>query len=251
MPVTIGRAAFLGSILREQRLDKNLVQLQMAKELRDKGIHQSDLSKLENNYKDIRTFDLPQRLAILRAYQFSETQIRELNTKFKLELEYVLTPDKHVNARPIEGMVRIRNLGTITAGRVGTSYVSDEIDYVEVPKSSILQLDPDECFQLHVTGDSMTCQDVKKTIPPDSIAIFVRVGPHMKPLEGDIVSVWLEHEDRGVLKIWRKNERYSLLESYNHSHKPIVVDEHNTGIIQGILVSHTVAHGRFAKRGRK
>lgn len=53
---------------------------------------------------------------------------------------------------------------------------------------------------------------------------------------GDIVFVHLQAEDTEVLKIFEPDRGHTILTSYNDTARPIIVDEANPGVVQGIYL---------------
>jgi glycosyltransferase involved in cell wall biosynthesis len=208
------------------------------------GVAQSYISKLEDGNLDVtikNKWQPHKQLALLRAYRLSNEEIMEVSRHFGLQVDLLIQPSHPPIPNPISkgDLVPIRNLGTIQAGLKGLSYASDSYDYVNVLKDDLNGYLPENCYRVTISGDSMVCSDVAQRIAPGTRAIFHSITPKMQPKDGDIVSVWLEHEDIGVIKVFNKNADYIILNSLNKSHRPIILDDHNQGTIQGVLISVT------------
>ena len=205
------------------------------------GLESSRFSKLEKNYLyAFWDWNPKQQYDILKAYDLPDETIVDLSEKFKLEAAVYAKKSIPVPNSIVKGdLVSIRDLGTIQAGLKGLSYSNDEYEFTNVHKDDLNGYNPSDCFRVTVTGDSMVSDEVARRITPGSKAIFHILAPKMQPRENDIVAVWLRDEDIGVIKTYHKNQDFVILNSFNKHHRPIVIDDKQQGVIQGILVSVT------------
>lgn len=67
-------------------------------------------------------------------------------------------------------------------------------------------------------------------------SLGTRPNAKVQPRPGDRVYVHLQAEDVEVLKVYRPDRGHTLLTSYNQMAKPIIVDENNPGVVQGIYL---------------
>lgn len=241
----------LGRFLKEKRKDLEgsaryfTVQDAMTK----LGYDPSMGSKIESGLKDsviASKWQARQQYDLLITYQCTEDEIREISEIFNLQATLFLAGKTKVVSKNIN-TVPIRYMGSVQAGRFGKAYANDAIEYIEVDKSMIGDYDKDDCMLIDVDGNSMTSDDVKRTIPEGSSVIFHRLTGRMTPQDGEIVLIWLEKENIGVIKTFHKQKDFVVLESYNGSHIPIIIDERNNGIIQGVYLSHQVKSWRLKR----
>ena len=78
------------------------------------------------------------------------------------------------------------------------------------------------------------------TIPQGARAYFHRPNEKIRPAPGRVVYVYLEAEDTAVLKIYQPGSQFTVLRSSNPAVTPLVVDESNPGVIQGVYLAHEV-----------
>jgi hypothetical protein len=233
----------LGDFLREWREGyKGTIRYKSLKEIAaTAGVDPSQLSKLEGNYlNSFWKWNPKEQYKVLHSYDLPKEVIIEVSEHFKLEASiYVAKPAPIPQTITKGELVSIRDLGAIQAGLKGLSFPNDDYEYANVHKDDLNGYNPENCFRVTVTGDSMVCDDVSQRIIPGSKAIFHTITPRMQPKDGSIVAVWLSKEDLGVIKVFRKASKYATLNSLNKRHRPIVMDENNQGVIQGVLISVT------------
>lgn len=227
--------------VREERPDKP-TQSAIAQKLKDQfgpeiKISQSRLSEMEHGRASFRSlFIAPQhRIAALRLYGVKDSDIRKLDERFDLAVGPYLAPQTPLGE---PATAKLDHVGTVSAG-MGSSGVLVSKERISAP-SWVAEhgLDPDNIFVAEVDGDSMTCEIVAKTIPQGARAYFHRPNEKMQPRPGSIVYVYLQAEDAAVLKVYQPGEQFTVLTSHNKSSPPIVVDESNPGIVQGIYLVH-------------
>lgn len=145
--------------------------------------------------------------------------------------------------------VRFRRLRYAGEVGVGKPDLESQAEVRAVPDFlEIEDYDDDDLMALKVTGDSLTCEDVKTTIPEGSLALF-----HLRlpPRAGDVLLLWLEQENRSVLKVYRPGASgHTVLESYNGRQLPVVLIEDSPGIVQGVYVGH-LSGGRRSQNPRR
>lgn len=130
----------------------------------------------------------------------------------------------------------VKHYGTVGAGLSPSAYAEAHPEYRTFPNVAGLEgYRDDELFTLDVIGDSMTCEKVQRTIPEGSTAIFYATN---EAQNGDIVAVWLEKEQKGVLKMYDCSGGYVVLRSYNDNHKPITLEPGDCDMIQGVYLTH-------------
>ena len=185
-------------------------------------------SALMNSWPDPRD-----RVTLLRIYGFTTEELIELDKKFDLGIQPFLeaeTMTVHYSGAP-----KIDHVGTVSAGN-GSGGVLVKQRSISAPDKIAQKFDLDYVFAAEVSGDSMTCEDVAKAIPEGATVFFHRPNQKMQPQPGDIVYVFLQSEDQPVLKVFEPNRNHTILTSYNQAQRPIVVDESNPGIVQGIYI---------------
>lgn len=210
------------------------------------GISQGYISRIEDEGIDGTIKDKWQprkQLALLLAYGLSESEIIEASKHFGLDAHSVLNTS--LQSPPIpetiarKELVAIRDLGTIQAGLKGLSFSNDSYEYTNVLADDLNGYNPENCFRVTISGDSMVSDEVARRIMPGSKAIFHILTPKMQPREGDVIAAWLTKQDIGVIKTYHKTDDYIILNSYNKHHRPIIIDNEDELKIQGILVSVT------------
>jgi len=231
----------LADVLREKREDANppLSQTQVGLALAEAGIRpntQPQISKLEKGYVNFRDVwpDPEHRLRILQIYGFTHNELSTLDEQHDLGIGPYLLPRGGMPTRAAEGN-KVDHVGTVSAG-TGGSGVLVQPKAISVPDWIAAQFDLAFVFAANVSGDSMTCEDVAKSIPEGSIVFFHRPNEKMQPKATDIVYVHLQAEDVEVLKVFQPDRGHTVLTSYNRTAKPILVDEANPGIVQGIYL---------------
>lgn len=206
------------------------------------GFDQSYISRLEKGRLEKAMMKWkPERVwAMLKAYNLSDNEAQRLAEEYGLSV-----PTKGAPSFGIPGVAQAALapfLGTISAGWKGLSAVDNGTETRAIPTWIVDRFGEDDIFALDVTGDSMTCQDVKVEIPAGSECFF---HSELNPENGDIVAVWLDDHDMGVLKVYRPQDGYTVLESYNKQHPPIVVNQDNPGRVCGVYLGKNTRAPRF------
>jgi plasmid maintenance system antidote protein VapI len=247
MPIAEG--ATLGELLREQvekykggpkAVNQTLVAEKM-------GISQSKLSLIVND----RSNGNPETLSgeqvdiMLAEFGFDTEERKEIGIKFGLRLpRHYLEP--MMGAKATTKGPKARYYGDIGAGLRNAMYNIEVLEEVPIPGWIAARYGEENIFVCTVIGDSMACDSVRDDIQPGTWCYF---HAHIKPEIGDVVGVWLEKHELGVLKIYRPQPDFVVLQSYNHQYRPIIVDNENPGVIQGVLVGISGGYGRF-RNGR-
>ena len=105
---------------------------------------------------------------------------------------------------------------------------------IAVPDFAAIAAYPDaDLIVLHVTADSLSCEDARNAVPVDCHAIF---NTKLEPMTGDVVAVWLDSEGCGALQIWVQDGKAVILNSYNTRERPIVTERPTK--IRGVYVGH-------------
>lgn len=128
----------------------------------------------------------------------------------------------------------VRFLGTVSAGLTGDG-VAMPIDWLSVSDYFIGGYKPEDLYALEVTGDSMVSEEARRRVPPGSIIL---VHERLAPEPGQLVVVWLEQQDIGVLKEYRQDDDGTWLLSRNPDYAPIYVNEGNPGLMRGVMIGH-------------
>lgn len=131
-----------------------------------------------------------------------------------------------------EGIL-VRHGGTVSAGLSNIVSATDDIVWVEIPRSIVRNYKREDLFVLDVEGDSMVSEDVKTRIPPGASVVFHRT---LQPKPGQAIVCWLERHDIGVLKVARQEEAHTVLYSHNDQLEPIVISKDNPALWQGTVV---------------
>jgi SOS-response transcriptional repressor LexA len=136
---------------------------------------------------------------------------------------------------------RVVYLGEVSAGN-GNS--SADMKMVSVPTWIAERYDLRDVFAMTVSGTSMVCEQVENTIPEGSLVYF---HARLKPHPGEVVCCYLQHQDMQVVKIYKPERKYTILESYNVEmrDKPITIDEGEPGVLKGVYLSHEVRGPRY------
>lgn len=136
--------------------------------------------------------------------------------------------------RKINEGVFVRHGGKVNAGLRNIGNATDDVVWVEIPRSLARNYKREDLFVLDVEGDSMMSEDVKKRISPGSSVVFHK---NLQPKPGQAIVCWLERYDIGVLKVAARNgENHTVLYSHNNEHEPIIVNKDNPAIWQGTVV---------------
>jgi hypothetical protein len=231
---------WLTESLRERMRDRKIRQSEIAINL---DASQPTISLYLRNPEKLMAQDKDFVVNFIKEHGFKQTEAQDLARKlFAQDFKEIFGDIKPVPIPPTitKGeLVSIRDLGTIQGGLKGLSFSNDDYEFVNVHHDDINGYKPEDCFRVTVTGDSMVSEDVCQKISPGSKAIFHVINSRMQPKENDVVAVWLEVEDIGIIKSYHKTPDYVILNSFNKRHRPIILDERNQGIIQGVLISVT------------
>ena len=113
---------------------------------------------------------------------------------------------------------------------------------IAVPDYAAIAAYPDsDLMVLHVTPDSLGCDEAMNAVPVDCYAIF---NTALTPRNGDVVAVWLEKEECGALQIWTQDGKAVVLNSYDRRERPVITDR--PGAVRGVYVGH-LSSGRRAQ----
>lgn len=226
----------LGRMLNERREDfrgtaREVQQADVAFAIRQS---QSQVSKIERGLVDLTTWRPEVLYDLFLAYKFAPGEMLELASEYGLErLEaYINDRAKLYNVR--EGM-RVRYVGAVAAGRVGSSFAGGELEPVSVPDVIAARYRLEDIFAATVSGQSMISDDARSCIPPDSLVYF---HSKLHPEPGEIVCVYLPQEDHSVIKRWQPEQGYAILRSHNNEHLPIVLQGEDEAILQGVYLTH-------------
>lgn len=182
---------------------------------------------------------------IVKTLNISAEEVKEIKPDAFIDFVEPTELEREYAPRAVEMTRLIRHCGSVGAGLwlVGASEYPDFRAFPRIP--GLESYADDELFALDVIGDSMTCEATQKTISEGSLAIFLASSDAQM---GDIVAVWLERQQRGVLKIYDKQGGHIVLRSYNNAHKPIILEPDEPATIQGIYLTHVAP---IRRRGRK
>lgn len=257
MADVVDEAETLSSILKAQldRFDGTDKEINQGDVAIAMGVDQSHLSRIKNDKaspRALRNLSGEQVYIMLDGFHLSASEIFRAAVKFSLHLpgEFRLRMQTQAApnqpAQPILGLVRVRHLGEVNAGMRANGAYGDEMDQRELLADYLDGSDPANCFLLDVTGDSMTCEDIRKSIPAGSTLI---VDPTLQPENGDPVVCEMEiaGERIGVVKLWRPTGRGIVLDSYNQDHPPVLLTNEMECILRGVVVNW-VPPGRKALR---
>lgn len=229
----------IGEIINERRLDRNISQPALVRRLNDRGIKasQSRLSDIQNGHASFFQYwpEPTDRYAVLQEVGFNDDEIRRLNAKFKLGVDQML-PEARLQRVTADGP-KVRYFGPVNAGLDFADAAEETIEYISVPDSISNRFDVDRVFSMTIVGDSMACEDIQKTIPEGSTVYFLEDS---SPHSGEVVCVRLPERGLHVVKKFQPAAAggYVILESYNHKHEPIIVNEDNPGEVLGVYLTH-------------
>jgi SOS-response transcriptional repressor LexA len=239
---SVGTAKGLGKFLEDHRKGLKDTPRYFSQEdvANDLQISQAYVSRLENGGLDrtIPKWPAERQYLLLRVYKFTEREIGEIAHKFHLDrlIEYLhlirRQPSTHLGVA--EGP-RVRYMGLVSAGAFGDSYQSEDATLVSVPDWIAERYDLEDIFAVDVTGESMTCDQAKRTIPEGSRVYF---HAKLRPEVGEIVCCRLLDRDNSVIKVFKPSGAYTTLESYNRDHKPLILDESNPAQLEGVYLTH-------------
>ena len=218
--------------LKEKRTDLGKNQGDIGKAL---GYEQGSISLFERDTARLRRKGVSFARNLFKAYGFDENEASQLVYElFKDELSTLKgTAQLAVRAKG----PTVQYAGIVSAGRLGNSFTEDEVTEVMVPEWIAERYDLSKVYAVDVEGDSMVSEDAKESIPEGSRVFFLSING-VRPNNGEIVSCYLEHEDINVIKIWRKEDDWITLHSYNRQHKPIILEESTPCRLQGVYLTH-------------
>lgn len=222
--------------LREKRLDMGFSQMDVAKRA---GVKQATISKYENDDSIVIDKGLKEAKTILEAFGFKDYEIQELTRQYFPEYQ-TLAP----NFAQADTSAQALYVGKINGGLKTMLSATSESLYVSVPSWIADRYNLEDIFVATVAGDSMADEAVRESLPEGTECYFHR---SIKPEVKDIVAVWLEREDIGIIKVYNPQSTYTVLESYNKGHAPIIINELNTGILQGVLIGQSKPQPRFRR----
>ena len=105
---------------------------------------------------------------------------------------------------------------------------------IAVPDFAAIAAYPDaDLIVLHVTPDSLSCEEARNAVPMDCHAIF---NIKLLPMTGDVVAVWLDAEGCGALQVWVQDGKPVVLNSYNTRERPVITERPTK--IRGVYVGH-------------
>jgi SOS-response transcriptional repressor LexA len=239
---SIDTAKSLGELLGKHREDLRGTPRYFSQEdvANDMQISQAYVSRLESGGLDrtIPKWPAERQYLLLRVYKYGDRDIEEIAHRFNLDrlIEYLhlirRQPSTHLGVA--EGP-RVRYMGLISAGAFGDSYQSEDATLVNVPDWIAERYDLEDVFAVDVSGESMTCDQAKRTIPEGSRVYF---HAKLRPELGEIVCCRLLDRDNSVIKVFRPSGTYTTLESYNKDHKPLILDESNPAQLEGVYLTH-------------
>lgn len=253
----IEEAATLGEVLRNQieKCDGTPNKINQSEVALEAGVDPSVLSRVKNDrtpdavfsWKPIEIYN------VLKGFRLSDDEIYRAATKFKLPMPVDFAIRMHMGSAPIQDaqplsgkLARIPHLGEVSAGMRANGAYGVEMDKREVLADYLDGSNPENCFLLDVTGDSMTCEDIRKSIPPGSTLV---VDPTLRPEHGDTIVCELEvdGERTGVVKVYKPTGRGVVLDSYNQQHRPVLLTEEMECTVSGVVVNW-IPPGRKALR---
>ena len=147
-------------------------------------------------------------------------------------------------------LVSLPLYGSVSAGVSGLTSASGEemlvTDHYDLSTDFLDGANPLDCHLMEVTGDSMTCENVRKTIPEGAKVI---VNTAIKPSAGDVVVADIEVDGSrvAILKVYREQDRGVVLDSYNMDHERIFLTQSMEPRIIGVVMNY-VPPGRRALR---
>lgn len=201
-------------------------------------VAQRTISHLEKGTVELPSLAMNRVTALAKALNWSLYDLQE-KTGIDLGVEGPLA--KGFDAAPLE----IRYI--TDGGVIGAGWNFNSMAYSRHAKKAVTNNDyldrfsDDILFTLTVQGDSMTCADVRFSIPEKTTVIMAKIEPQ----PGDVIAVYLPEYDMGILKIFRPQEDSVVLESYNREHQPIRMTLETEFEIQGVMVGQ-VSMGRRA-----
>lgn len=244
-----------GAFLKKRRLRRNLYQKDVAEKLGIPNVNQ--LTFYENGKTDWRFGKYA--LGFIQLFNITADEARELG----IETIVVSSPSYQkqvkslgIQTETLEPGPRIPFLGVVQAvDHKFDAYNAKQLTKtkkIEVPKDIIAGYKSEYCFALTVNGDSMVCEDARKTIPEGFTAAFhsVKEG-NVQPRKGDVVVAWIAdypgtEDGLGVLKVFKgegAREDDIVLDSYNREGQRFKASQYRMEI-QGIFIGCWLAGRR-------
>lgn len=240
----VPRPETLGELLKEQyeayqgdvNADRRINQTKVADST---GISQPQLSRLMNGRADFNRLLPSQLLALLTGFNFTRQEIAEIARDYDLPelVKWLELEDRASGASALKRVRKgptVRYFGPTNAG-LDLARLAAEGEEVFVPDWIADRFELSRVFAMDVVGDSMACDDVMRSIPEGSRVYFLESKTAQA---GETVCCRLHRDGLHVIKVYKPQEGYAILESYNHEHKPIVVDADNPGDIVGVYLTH-------------
>ena len=227
--------------LEDKRLDLGLTQGTIGKEV---DLTQASVSLYENDMSKMKRRGPEFAVLFFKAYGFT-TEEAEVMTRdlYAEQFAGVFTHGRMGVPASSDGP-RAPFYGEIGAGLRNVVFHNEAPTTATIPDHIAGRYGTDHIFVCSTKGNSMACNDVIEKIPEGTECYF---HSELQPENGDVVAVWLEREELGVLKIYRPQNDYCVLLSYNTEHRPIIIDASNPGKLQGVLVGVSRPWGRFAR----
>lgn len=195
------------------------------------GVSQGTLSRIQNDRASPEVLKPSQLVALLRGYHFTDKEIRDVARKFSLSLPIDLLEPRIGSRATATGSARY--YGAIGAGLVTLREGGEPLRLVSVPQWILDRYDLEDIFVMSVEGCSMACDDVRRSIPEGSEVYF---HARLQPEVGEVVACWLPKQEMGILKVYRPEAGYVVLQSYNEKEPPIIIDDDNPGMLQGVMI---------------
>jgi SOS-response transcriptional repressor LexA len=225
--------------LASKRGDTGITQGEIAKVV---GIEQATVSHYERNTPKLLAKGYEFTRDFVQAYGFTSSEAEYLAKQAFREHMPEVFKDVPLGIPAAATAPTAPLLGTIGAGWTGGCAAEGPHERRNIPTWIVERFGSEDIFVLDVVGDSMTCADVKNEIPEGSECFF-HAKLEAKP--GHVVAVWLQEHDMGVLKILRPMEGYTVLESYNKEHPPIIMNKDNPGRICGVYLGKSTRAPQF------
>lgn len=231
-------ATAAGEYLRERRKALGMRQSDIAEGANIP--HANQVLYYEKGKSDVRKSDyLPELLRVLGI------TVEEARDHLGLEAVFTSQSDalERIGAAPPPSYVQVQHLGTVAAMRKdrdtrGRNGQLTKPTLLDCPLPVAHKYKSEEMFTLTVSGDSMACEDVQRTIPSGAKVLFLGVPGRKEPRNGQIVVAWLPEIEIGVLKMFSKKQDAVVLESYNEKGARFPAKTYPSMIVQGICLGY-------------
>lgn len=198
-------------------------------------VSQPLISKVERGLADLSSWEPSRLYDLLLAYGVPPAKMLEVTDMPEYHAFHAYLAERNAMYRVREGE-RVRFLGKVSAGKLGVSYAEDGAPRtVNVPDAIVARYRLEDVFAVNVDGESMIDRDARDSIPPGSLVYF---HCRLQPDPGEIVCVYLAEHDHTVIKRWKPRVGYTILESSNPEHKPIIVQNDDEAVLQGVYLTH-------------